>query len=364
MRTCPIIAQRHQTWTDTGINRVVGPEQNGASGGRVSRSVSPPIDAGRIESVQAGSTGKKDVSFSIDREAVNLIVRCGINPFQTAFRIKRVEVLRLPGSRDHRAVGAREAQRVELAGENPPDDYNRCLLEETCATAARRSRDLHLGQVFHVRPLRRSVAAAALLTSSVVLFAVTAPKALGVWFDRAVLLSDVLWPRQTHLVVDGFDESRVAKVARGANFDLRVKAELIGEGEAQHRIAPQLVEVCSRTDGGARDRKPMDRDGVADIARGDRYQRYSYNFRAMLTSLVFDVVGGDDRVSNLRLEVVDNPAIVAMAAAVGRFTLVEGQVDVLHHGKVPAVAAKLNDGVEAGDVIRTKPRWCSPRCRT
>ncbi len=46
----------------------------------------------------------------------------------------------------------------------------------------------------------------------------------------------------------------------------------------------------------------------------------------------------------------------AQAAAVGRFTLVEGQVDVLHHGKVPAVAAKTGDGVEAGDVIRTKSK--------
>ena len=46
----------------------------------------------------------------------------------------------------------------------------------------------------------------------------------------------------------------------------------------------------------------------------------------------------------------------AHAAAVGRFTLVEGEVDVLHHGKVPAVAAKLNDGLEPGDVIRTKSK--------
>ncbi len=46
----------------------------------------------------------------------------------------------------------------------------------------------------------------------------------------------------------------------------------------------------------------------------------------------------------------------AQAAAVGRFTLVEGAVEVLHHGKVPAAAAKLNDGVEPGDVIRTKSK--------
>lgn len=44
----------------------------------------------------------------------------------------------------------------------------------------------------------------------------------------------------------------------------------------------------------------------------------------------------------------------AQAALVGRFTAVEGQVDILKQGKVPAAAARVNDGVEPGDVIRTK----------
>lgn len=46
----------------------------------------------------------------------------------------------------------------------------------------------------------------------------------------------------------------------------------------------------------------------------------------------------------------------AHAAVVGRFSLVEGQVDVLKHGQVPAAAAKTGDGVEPGDVIRTKSK--------
>jgi hypothetical protein len=45
---------------------------------------------------------------------------------------------------------------------------------------------------------------------------------------------------------------------------------------------------------------------------------------------------------------------LAHAAAVGRFTLVKGQVDLLKQGKIPAIPAKLQDGVEAGDVVRTK----------
>lgn len=44
------------------------------------------------------------------------------------------------------------------------------------------------------------------------------------------------------------------------------------------------------------------------------------------------------------------------AALVGRFTLIKGQVDLLKGGKLPAIAAKYQDGVEIGDVIRTKSK--------
>ena len=46
----------------------------------------------------------------------------------------------------------------------------------------------------------------------------------------------------------------------------------------------------------------------------------------------------------------------AQAAVVGRFTAVDGPVDILKQGKVPATAARVNDGVEPGDVIRTKAK--------
>jgi len=42
------------------------------------------------------------------------------------------------------------------------------------------------------------------------------------------------------------------------------------------------------------------------------------------------------------------------AAVVGRFTQVRGQVDLLKGGKIPGLPVKLRDGVEPGDIIRTK----------
>ena len=44
----------------------------------------------------------------------------------------------------------------------------------------------------------------------------------------------------------------------------------------------------------------------------------------------------------------------AQADVVGRLTQVEGRVDILRGGQLPATPAKLDDGVEVGDVLRTK----------
>ena len=46
--------------------------------------------------------------------------------------------------------------------------------------------------------------------------------------------------------------------------------------------------------------------------------------------------------------------VAAPAEVAGRFTMVEGQVDLLKGGQLPSVAAKLEDTVSPGDVLRTK----------
>jgi len=48
--------------------------------------------------------------------------------------------------------------------------------------------------------------------------------------------------------------------------------------------------------------------------------------------------------------------LAAQAAEVGRFTMVTGQVDLLRQGKIPGVPARVQDGVEPGDVVRTKSK--------
>jgi hypothetical protein len=49
-------------------------------------------------------------------------------------------------------------------------------------------------------------------------------------------------------------------------------------------------------------------------------------------------------------------ACTAHAAPIGRFLTIEGQVDLLKGGKLPAAAARVTEPVEAKDVIRTKSK--------
>ena len=48
------------------------------------------------------------------------------------------------------------------------------------------------------------------------------------------------------------------------------------------------------------------------------------------------------------------PLTGAQADVIGRLTQVEGRVDILRGGQLPATPVKVDDGVQTGDVVRTK----------
>ncbi len=53
---------------------------------------------------------------------------------------------------------------------------------------------------------------------------------------------------------------------------------------------------------------------------------------------------------------IASSSYAALADPVGKFTIINGRVDVLKYGKGRAVPAKLGDGVFLGDVVRTKSK--------
>jgi len=195
---------------------------------------------------------------------------------------------------------------VELA--ELPDharQFNSAMLQHTHAEAVAGVARLPLGKVFNSWPLARRILMALLCTVSVVLFGIWAGDAFGVWTRRVLLLENELWPRETRLLVEGFEDGQV-KLARGSDLKLVVKADA-GRG---WRLPAEGVQVRYTTSDGMRGRENMTREGVAST--GDDFQTYTHLFKGVLTEIEFYVLGGDDRQGPLKIEVVDSPTASQM----------------------------------------------------
>ncbi len=196
---------------------------------------------------------------------------------------------------------------VELTARPPdPNDCNREMLAATCRSAVEPLDRVRLAEVFNLRPLLVASLSALLLAAAAGGFAIADSGSFSVWFRRTVLLSDELWPRRTILTVDGFSGG-VAKVARGADFTLVARADMTGEE------VPRSVRIMYRPEGASRLDATMIREGQA-IAGRDPFQTYSYTFRGVLAPIDLELRGGDASIRDLRIEVVDAPALVGLQA--------------------------------------------------
>ena len=198
---------------------------------------------------------------------------------------------------------------VELAEQPPPvddgsGDYRPEMFAHVQQEALAGTAAIPLKKVFNSARLARRIFLGALLLVSVAAFGIWDAEAFGIWAQRSLLMSDRLWPRKTHLVVERFDEQPAVKVARGGDLELVVKAEA-----APGRDVPETVEVRMMTVD--RRREKMSREGAA-VPGKDEFQSYSYKFKSVLESVDFYVVGGDDRRGPFKLEVVDSPTISEM----------------------------------------------------
>ena len=185
---------------------------------------------------------------------------------------------------------------------------NEKLLQNTSREASTALRGLKLRQIFQFRPLLWKSGLALALLSSIGAFAALQSDAFGFWMQR-MKLSNQPWPRQVELSVAGFaevDGQRVVNVARDDDFELEVLAS-IRDGH----VAPEQVEIRYRLADGRRGRDSMTQIGTALPGR-DKGQLYRYQFKKVAADLKFDLVGGDARLRNLQLRVVERPQIFRM----------------------------------------------------
>jgi hypothetical protein len=178
--------------------------------------------------------------------------------------------------------------------------------------------------------------------------------AFGFWMKR-LALSKEPWPRRVHLEVVGFpadkEGRRIERLAEESDYELLVRARLNGYE------APRSVEIRTRLANGDRDRQTLIRVGEAVPGR-DEFQLYRYEFKRVTSDIAFDVVGGDDRVRDLRLTVVERPELFALElecvypaylkreprrlAVTGGMRIPEGTRLVLHASSTkPLVASQI-----------------------
>lgn len=186
--------------------------------------------------------------------------------------------------------------------------YHPQLLSETSQAADAAIAGLDVSQLFNRGPLVRTVTAATALAISIAAFAILSHDVFGFWLDR-IALGEEPWPRRVQLEVVGFPPDaagqRTHKLAQDDDFELLVHANTTG-----YQV-PDEVEIRFRLADGRRGRDTMIRVGDAESARGD-FQLFRYEFKHVGGDMEFDVVGGDDRVRDLHLQVVDRPELYAI----------------------------------------------------
>jgi hypothetical protein len=209
---------------------------------------------------------------------------------------------RFPDLHDHLLTA------VDVTSPEHASDCHPELVSQTQHAAVQAVAGIKPGELFTRAPLVRAVAAAFLLAASIVAFAFLSRDAFGFWLQR-IALSDEPWPRRVSLDVVGFppdvEGKRVHKLAQEDDFELLVHAN------ARGFEIPDEVEIRFRLADGRRGRDTMIRVGDAVPGR-DEFQLYRYEFKRVAGDMTFDVVGGDDRVRNLELRVVDRPELFAI----------------------------------------------------
>ena len=197
--------------------------------------------------------------------------------------------------RGHPAFRDSLSTAIELTT-NPRDDIDQTLLDRTVAEAVAVVDQVDPNSLFRRRRLVGLLLAGIAAAATIGWFAVARADLADIWVRRLVLLGDDPWPRRVGLSVDGFVAGR-RKVARGGDVDLTVRAD------ARKEI-PEVIDLRSRGTGGWRTERMGMRGGISD-----GFQTFGHTLKGVNEDLHLEIRGGDARLRNLRLEVVDSPAL-------------------------------------------------------
>jgi hypothetical protein len=205
--------------------------------------------------------------------------------------------------------------------------YDDSLLARTTAEAARLARRVRPGPLFRRRRLLVLAGCGAMLAGTVGWLATVRPDIAGLWSRRLLALSDEPWPRRVTLEAEGFDAG-VRTVARGSDVEVLVAARAAGS-------PPQFVELRWLAPGGWRSERMGTRGTVAAGAdAAEVRQTFGHVLKGVSHDTPLEIRGGDARLQNLLVRVVDPPVVTNLAITYER-------PDYLGGGRRTAAAARV-----------------------
>lgn len=210
------------------------------------------------------------------------------------------------------------------AKEPVADEHEQQMLDQTRRDALATLPEANLTELFDPTPLWRKGLGAAMVFVTIGLFALIGLPAFQIWFQR-LALADVPWPRMARMEVVGLEvlqrndaadgegsttvvlpfTDKLVKIARGSSV------RLLAAAQSDAPYVPRYATLVYRTTDGISDSVRMQRMGSAEEEDTVPFVYDRKPLIGMGTSLEFDVIGYDHKLSGYRIEVVDRPLITS-----------------------------------------------------
>ena len=215
-------------------------------------------------------------------------------------------------------------------GNDQTNPLTQVMTAATQSQAESQVGEVEVDKVVSSTSFRKAAWLAGGLVCSALIFFFARPDIATLAFKRLYLLQDDKWPRQTNIQFEGISVERdlviesipefnsvlkpvdgVVTVAKGSTLSMAVAAkqfEANDDGERKLQI-PETCWLNYQVVGGIGGSQPFKRMG----SPRDKKQKYLLAgdpLQNVITDVAFNISGGDDRVSGLKIQVVDEPVAV------------------------------------------------------
>ena len=222
---------------------------------------------------------------------VALVWRWIIAPLRHRFSIADIANL---VERNHPELRSVLISAVRFSGGNtgPKASNSPELVRSVIGQAGFRAGNVDFGAVLDPKRARRGITR---IVVSVVVCAsacLLSPDIARLWFYRNVLLQEIEWPKQTHLVV----ELPTGELIGARGDDLVIQAHAQG-------VQPRVVDMVYETESGLTGRETM-----VTVGNSDAYG-YRYTVKKAQEDFTFHLVGGDDETETFSATLLERPHV-------------------------------------------------------